>query len=171
MKINFTIVILFFSLAGFAQKPASADDILQQAYKRAAKEKKNVIVIFHASWCGWCHKMDSSMNDAACKKLFDDNYVAAHLVIFESKDKKELENPGAEDVLKKLNLDKEGIPVWLVYDKDGHLLADSWVRNGGAERLTIGKNSGCPANAEEVDYFIVFPRVVVSIFNIRYGFV
>lgn len=145
---------LLLNLSAFAQKARPADEILKDAYQLAAKQHKNVIVIFHASWCGWCHRMDSSMNDPVCKKFFDDNYVTTHLTVFESKDKKDLENPGAEDLLKKLHFDQEGIPVWLVYDKDGNLIADSWVRGGGAELKTIGKNSGCPANKEEVDYFI-----------------
>lgn len=150
----FLALLLLFNLSSFAQKAKPAEDILNKAYKRAAKEKKNVFVIFHASWCGWCHRMDSAMNAAVCKKFFDNNYVTTHLVIFEAKDKKDLENPGAEDLLKKLHFDKEGIPVWLIFDKDGNLLADSWIRKGEAEKLSIGSNSGCPANAEEVDYFI-----------------
>src|SRR5262245_46462193 len=59
----------------------SAETILKEAYQRAAKEKKNVMIIFHASWCGWCHKMDTAMNDVACKKFFTDNYVVEHLTV------------------------------------------------------------------------------------------
>src|SRR6516162_5633327 len=90
--------ILFFSVAYSQQGPLPADQILQEAMQLAAKEKKNVLIIFHASWCGWCHKMDSSMNDKSCKKFFDDNYVTRHLVVDETKDKKNLENPGAVEL-------------------------------------------------------------------------
>ena len=89
------VLVTCFAFIGNAQSPASATDVLKEAYQQAAKENKNVFVIFHASWCGWCHKMDKSMNDPICKKFFDDNYIIRHLVVDEAKDKKNLENPGA----------------------------------------------------------------------------
>ena len=146
--------VLFFSVAYSQQGPPSADEILQEAMQQAAKEKKNVLIIFHASWCGWCHKMDSSMNDKSCKKFFDDNYVTRHLVVDETKDKKNLENPGAIELRTKYHGDDEGIPFWLVFDKDGNLLADSQMRPEGASLTTKGGNIGCPANEKEVAAFI-----------------
>ncbi|MES1220386.1 MAG: thioredoxin family protein, partial [Bacteroidota bacterium] len=103
------LVTIFSKSPVFAQAPLSADAILKAAVAEAAKENKKVFIIFHASWCGWCHKMDSSMNDKACKKFFDDNYVIRHLVVHESKDKKKLENPGAAEMLKKYNGADQGI--------------------------------------------------------------
>jgi thiol-disulfide isomerase/thioredoxin len=135
-----------------AQTP-SADDILKGAYEQASKEKKNVFVIFHASWCGWCRKMDTAMNDKAVKKFFDDNYVIRHLVVYESKGKEKLENPGARDILIKYNGNDQGIPYWLIFDKDGKLLADSKMRPEGSG-LEQGDNSGCPASEPEVQHFV-----------------
>ena len=34
--------------------------MLQDGYRKAAVEKKNVMANFHASWCGPCRKMDRS---------------------------------------------------------------------------------------------------------------
>lgn len=131
----------------------SADAIMKDAYKIAATEKKNVFVMFHASWCGWCHKMDTSMNDPSCKKFFDDNYVIRHLVVDELKTKKDLENPGADEFRKRYFGDDQGIPYWLVFDKEGKLLADSKMRAEG-DGPEKGQNTGCPATEEEVAYFI-----------------
>jgi thiol-disulfide isomerase/thioredoxin len=133
--------------------PPSADEILNIAYKQAAKEKKNVFVIFHASWCGWCHKMDTAMNDPLVKKFFTDNYVVKHMVVYESKDKKKLENPGAEDLLKKYKGNDQGIPYWFIFDKEGRMLADSKIRAEGGG-LETGDNSGCPASEKEVEHFV-----------------
>ena len=71
---SFAIFIFLFLSTAFTQV-RSATEILNEANAQAAKENKNVFVIFHASWCGWCHKMDSAMNDPVCKKFFDDNFI------------------------------------------------------------------------------------------------
>jgi len=150
-----TASALFLFSAIHAQRgPLSADEIMQEAYQQAAKEKKNIIVIFHASWCVWCHRMDSSMNDESCKKFFDDNFVVRHLVVNESNDKKNLENPGADEFRAKYNGDKQGIPFWLIFDKNGNLLGDSQMRAEGAGLDARGVNIGCPASASEVDAFV-----------------
>ncbi|MFT3824279.1 MAG: thioredoxin family protein [Chitinophagaceae bacterium] len=154
IPVLFAVIILFASAAMAQSEPLSSDAILKQAYEQAAKEKKNVFVIFHASWCGWCHKMDSAMNDKSCKKFFDDNFVVRHLVVLESKDKKNLENPGAEELRKKYHGEKSGIPLWLVFDPKGNLLGDSQIRAAGASLDSEGTNVGCPAQPEEVAHFI-----------------
>ena len=146
--------ILLFSIAAKAQPvPPSADEIVKGACLEATKENKNIFIMFHASWCGWCHKMDKSMDDETCKKFFDDNFVIRHLVVDESADKKNLENPGADEMRKKYYGEGQGIPFWLVFDKDGVLLADSKMRDKGAGPET-GNNTGCPASEKEVGYFI-----------------
>lgn len=134
--------------------PPSAEAIMKEAYQKADKEHKNVFVIFHASWCGWCHRMDSSMNDASCKQYFDNNYVIRHMTVDESKDKKNLENPGANEFRKQYGGDGLGIPYWLVFDPKGKILADSRFRTDGNVNSTPGDNSGCPATEKEVAYFI-----------------
>jgi fumarate reductase subunit D len=141
----------FFVSIGFGQSPETADKVIADAQAMAGKEDKNIFVIFHASWCGWCHKMDLAMNDPAIKKYFDDNYIIRHLVVLESKNKKNLENPGALDLLKKHSEESSGIPFWLVYDKHGQKLFDS--REKLADGNT-GENVGCPASEKEVEHFI-----------------
>src|SRR6188472_4124740 len=112
MKNIFLIPLLLFITVTslFAQKaPLSSEEIMKEAFVSAKKQNKKVLVIFHASWCGWCHKMDTSLNDAS---------VIRHLVVFESKGKENLENPGAEEMLEKHEGKDQGIPFWLIFDKD-----------------------------------------------------
>jgi len=134
--------------------PMPADEMVQNACKQAARENKNVLVMFHASWCVWCHRMDSSMNDNSCKKFFDDNYVTTHLVIMESKGKEKLENPGAMELLTKYNGTNQGIPFWVVLDKKGKVLADCLAKPEGAGPEVKGQSIGCPATETEVTAFI-----------------
>lgn len=139
----------------FAQDgPTPAQDLLTSAYQRAEKENKNVMVIFHASWCGWCRKMEAAINDDDCKKLFDKNYVIVYLTVEESKDKKDLENPGADLVKKKYLGEKAGLPFWLILDKNGNMLGDSYIRKAGMSKSEPGENVGCPASEKEVEVFI-----------------
>src|ERR1700759_516773 len=103
MKLYLSILVaLFTGYTGFAQTtPAPTASVLKEAYTKAASGNKKVILIFHASWCGWCKKMEASINDPSCAKFFDDNYVIAYLDVLESKGKENLENPGSLDLLKK----------------------------------------------------------------------
>ncbi len=151
----FVVVSLFLTRASFAQHgQPTASEIMQEAIQTATKENKNVFIIFHASWCGWCHKMDSAINDKSCKDFFERNYVIRHLVVDEYGDKKGLENPGANELRAKYHGDNEGIPFWLIFDKNGNLLADSQVRPQGASLTTKGENMACPATEKEVADFI-----------------
>ena len=158
MKVCLLVVVpafvLFTKTSSAQHGIPSAYEIMQEAMQTAAKENKNVLIIFHASWCGWCHKMDSAMNDQTCKGFFYKNYVIRHLVVDETKDKKDLENPGADELRTKYHGDNEGIPFWLIFDKDGNLIADSQMRPKGASLDTKGENIGCPATEKEVAYFI-----------------
>jgi len=149
-------LLLVFSLLLFAasivaqQNPVPAKDILKVAYKQAAAENKNILLIFHASWCGWCDKMDSSINNPACKKFFTDNYIIVPLVVHESSEKKQLENAGADDLLKQYKAFDSGIPFWIVLDKHGNLLYDSFIKNADGSTTIIG----CPATEDEVNAFV-----------------
>jgi thioredoxin-related protein len=159
MKKYFLILFLSFVFAniGNAQQTPSADAVLKEARAKATKENKKIMVIFHASWCVWCHKMDNSLNDPSVKAFFDKNYVITHLTIDESPDKKNLENPGAEELNKKWGGKNQGIPFWVIMDTNGTILADS--------QIEPGKNVGCPANAEEVAHFLKVLKKTSSITN------
>ncbi|MBS1736136.1 MAG: thioredoxin family protein [Bacteroidetes bacterium] len=129
--------------------PASA--VITNSKAIALKEHKKILVIFHASWCVWCHRMDSAMNSASVKDFFQKNFVITHLTVDESKDKKNLENEGANEMRTAWHGDNQGIPYWVILDNEGKVLADS--RLVGADGKP-GNSVGCPAQPEEVDYFL-----------------
>lgn len=153
-KLSHILGFLFLINIANAQAPESADKILDAAYKQAAKENKCVIIMFHASWCGWCHKMDASINDESCKKLFTDNYIIVHLTVEESAKNKSLENPGADIFKSKYHAEKAGLPFWLIMDNKGKLVGDSYIRPKGVSLDVPGDNIGCPAEENEVAAFI-----------------
>ncbi len=149
----FAFIICFtFNNACFSQaKALPASEVIANIKATASKENKKVFVIFHASWCVWCHKMDSAMNTPGIKSYFDKNFLITHLTVDESKDKKELENPGANELLTAWHGDNQGIPFWVILDKDGKVLSDSRLIDANGKP---GHNVGCPAQPEEVDYLI-----------------
>jgi thioredoxin-related protein len=143
-------------ISGTAQSNVpSTEEVLKPTYAQAAKENKNVLLIFHASWCGWCIKMDSSLQDRNVKPLIDNNYVTAHLTVYETPNKKALENAGALEFLTKHGGADQGLPYWMVLDKNGKLLADAQYKPG--------ENSGCPAAEVEVAHFINVLRKTSSL--------
>ena len=149
----FLLCFTFFLLKGsFAQKnPLPAETLLQKAYAKASEKKKNVFVIFHASWCGPCRTMQASMEDKKVKTFFDSSYIIVDLVAFEYDENKN--NPGAGDLLQKHNENTASIPFWMIQDASGNVLADSRIvpeyENQGKK-----ENMGCPATEKEVAYFI-----------------
>lgn len=151
--LSLLLLSIILTITSHSQNIPSAEQVLKEATQTAAKENKKVFIIFHASWCGWCHKMDTSMNDKSVKAFFDNNYVIRHLTVLESEGKKNLENPGADDLMAKYNGKGQGIPFWLIFDKNGKLLFDSKRRVEG-QGPEASDNVGCPANEKEVDYFV-----------------
>ena len=139
----------------FAQSTApSASAVLKKAAVSAGSQNKKVLLIFHASWCGWCHKMDSSLNDVLCKKFFDDNFVTTHITVMESKGKENLENAGGKELMEKYNGKDQGLPYWVILDDKAKLLFDSREPAHQKDGTIKAQNIGCPATEKEVANFI-----------------
>jgi len=156
MKTLFTL-LLSFVIVGSAMaqsQPEPAEKLLKETIAQAKKEHKKAFIIFHASWCVWCRKMDKSMNDEACKALFEKNYVINHITVLENKEKENLNNPGSIDMLKQYKGDKGGIPFWLIFDENGKLLTDSKTRTEGVLLDDTGSNMGCPSTDKEIADFL-----------------
>ena len=137
------LLLVITSSQVIAQK--STDEVLDEAFSAAQQEDKEVLVIFHASWCSWCKRMEKQLEDPEIRKSMHDTFEITYLTVKESKDKKDLENPGAQAFLEKHGGGKSGIPFWLIFDKDRNLLTSSLDDKGN--------NLGCPYSPEEVTAF------------------
>lgn len=124
----------------------SAKALLQSAEHVAKQSHKNVLVIFHASWCGWCHRLDAFLDDPRFKSKFEKNYVVVHLDVMENANKKSLENPGGQELMASWGGAKAGLPFYVIFDDNGKQIGDSLAPKTG--------NIGYPSEPSEVAYFM-----------------
>ena len=129
--------------------PAPTATLLASAEAKAKADGKNVLVIFHASWCIWCKRLDAFMNDPKFKQVFNDNFVVVKLTVLEDDAHKKDENPGGADEMDQLGFKDAGLPVFAILDPTGNVVINSL-------RPVDGKapaNTGLPGSPEEVAYF------------------
>ncbi len=135
----------FAPASGFAAT-SSASELLVAAKAQAQGQKKNVLVIFHASWCGWCKKLDAMLDSPEFKKTFEKSYVITHVDVLEHADKKDLENAGGAELLAELGGENQGLPFFAVLSPSGAKLGDSMLLNK--------QNMGYPSAPNEVAAFM-----------------
>jgi len=124
--------------------PEPANVLVARASARAAKSGKNVLVLFHASWCRWCKRLEQFTVADGIKPALEASYELVWLDVQERGDKKALENPGADSMYATWN-GPGGLPFYVVLAPGGKVLGD-------------GSKIGFPATAEEVDAFIDLVR-------------
>lgn len=137
--------------ARYADEPAAAMTLLASAQSEAAQSGRTVFVGFHASWCGWCKRMEKVLSSPEVKPIWEKYFVPVWLVVLESQDKKNLENPGAMELLAANGGERSGIPYFYFTDAKGKTIVTS---SRPAEGDDKGGNVGCPYEAEEVGYFM-----------------
>ena len=81
LLIIFSVPVLF----GQTSKPDSAKNILNHSIQISKKSNKPIFLIFHASWCIWCKRLDAALESNELKKIFDDHFIIVHLDVLERK--------------------------------------------------------------------------------------
>ncbi|MBS1706851.1 MAG: thioredoxin family protein [Armatimonadetes bacterium] len=128
-----------------AHAAPTADAVITSAMKQAAKGDKGIVVIFHASWCGWCHRLDDVLNQPKVKASLDKKFVITHLDGGEQADKKDLENAGWATYADKWEANNQGWPFMVFLNSKGKKVGDSRV---GEKK----QNFGFPTEPAEYDF-------------------
>lgn len=152
MRQLLTSLILLLSLiivtaSSQSSKPEPAAVILTAAIQKAESSHKTVLLVFHASWCSWCKRLDAALEEPTIKELMEEQYVIARLDVLESGDKiQTLENPGGKKIMVDLGGEKSGLPFYAFIDAKGKKIADSNV-------MPKDQNIGYPGSQEEIVAF------------------
>jgi thiol-disulfide isomerase/thioredoxin len=128
------------------QTPPAAKAVVDQGVATAKANNKVVFVHVGASWCGWCHRLDAMLKSPDAGAAMSKYYVIVPLDALEEENKKSLENPGVDSVMKALDF-KGGPPMFAFLDGEGKKIASSFAMapNNG--------NIGYPATSEEISTF------------------
>lgn len=136
----------------YTAAPKPAQDVLASARELSTKEHKPTLVMFHASWCGWCKRLDAVMSRPEFKKMFEANYVLVTLDVLENGAKiAQLENPGGKEYMKELGGEKSGLPFYAWLDTNGKKIADSNV-------MPKESNIGYPGEPAEIQAFMALVK-------------
>jgi thioredoxin-related protein len=151
MRLLMLTVCFLFAFSGHAQKATPAEELLEAAQEKAAKNGKKVFVIYHASCCGWCKRMDATMQSEALQPLFNEHYEIVHLSVLEQGKNKKLENKGANEFFEQHGGSNQGLPYWVILNKEGEVLATSKMPD---DNKPEGQNTGCPVEEKEVQHLV-----------------
>jgi thiol-disulfide isomerase/thioredoxin len=133
-------------LAAQTPPPPPSRVLVDSGVRTAAAGHKSVLVLFGASWCGWCRRFHALLADTGVGRIMAAHYVAINLTTQETPANRALENPGSEAMMSALGGAAAGLPFFAVLDSSGKKIADSNIMPGGG-------NVGFPDLPEEVAAF------------------
>lgn len=113
---------------------------------KARAERKNVLLVFNATWCGPGCEFESILANPAVQPIIGKYFVVIHLDEFENGKSKALENTGARELLKLYGGERSGIPYQAITDPNGRMLSSGLMKNGNP--------IGMPTLPNEIDEFV-----------------
>ncbi len=142
------------TVSGYCQsrKPRPASSIVAQALHNARTSHRSVFLVFHASWCPWCKKLESLLDQPDVKRIVGGSFVVAKVDVMERGDAKQtIENQGGIDLMKKFGGEKSGLPYYVILNEEGEMI-------GNSNAMPKGQNIGYPGSRKEDSTFVALLR-------------
>src|ERR1700677_2162252 len=99
------------AVAGAAQQSPRADQVLSNAKSAAVAQHKAIFLVFGASWCPPCRKLETFTGDPNIRPILEKYFILSHLNIEEERGKHpELNNPGGEKLVADYGGKSMGVP-------------------------------------------------------------
>ncbi len=135
----------------------TADRLLSEAEATAYSQQKNVLLLFSASWCAPCHMLQSFLVDPTIRPIFDRYFVKLVVIHGERPNQARYQDtPGADQLLDSLHDTDTSIPLTVILNSNGKLIADSVLPVYG--RRNIHANIGYPDSPTGIDWFLEMLR-------------
>jgi thiol-disulfide isomerase/thioredoxin len=134
-----------------ANAAAAVDDSASTAIAAerasAAAEGKSLLIVFFASWCGWCQLMDRLLDDGRAGRVLRARFRIMHLRALERRPQmRQQQLNGADETFNAYAPTGAGLPFLVFVAADGHSLANT-------ASMPDGTNIGFPVEPEELNAF------------------
>ena len=117
MKKSIVLCICLATNFAWGTTPDSAQTLVKNAVAKAQGSEKRVLVIFRATWCKWCTRLEKAFENPEINKIIDDHFIMATLNVFERGDKVQTyENPGAREIIANFGDKDSGLPFLAFLD-------------------------------------------------------
>lgn len=164
MKVLFITVFIFVNTnILFSQSRLPASHLIDSVFQKARAGKKNVFLLFTATWCGPCNELKRAIHDEYNIQYFENNYVILELYGSEVGDKKKDENPGTKDVIVKYEGDTSALPYWIILNSKGVKLQDNYIKTDS--NSTKKENIGFSFRPENLNQFLSFIKKTSKLTN------
>jgi thiol-disulfide isomerase/thioredoxin len=87
VRIALTALLCLCGYAVFAQTPAPAHELFESAKVQVQQQHKLIFLVFGASWCGPCHRLDAFLAASEPRRILDKYFVEAKIDVLEQKGK------------------------------------------------------------------------------------
>jgi len=150
-----SLILLLAASLPVGAEPPSASSVMATAQAEASSQHKAILLVFHASWCGWCHRFDQYLEIPENKAILERYFVKARLDVQEHGDRKALENPGGIETINKVASGEVGLPFFAFLNEKGGVFVTT-IRPGDAQAAK--GNIGYPNKPWEIDWFMTMLR-------------
>lgn len=151
--VGLTAVLLLATAGKVTARPPSANVILTEAQAQATAQRKDIFLIFGASWCPMCQDLEAYLREPQVAPIISRYFVIARLTTGEEYGggNPRRNNPGAAELIPTFGGVPGSVPFFAFLDAKGHLIVNSCRP---VKQEAGGGNIGFPVAPYEIAWFM-----------------